>query len=457
MPLPPRTFTLGVENLSPYSLYKRQRSDSASPPPHLYQGAPMVGPHVYPPGVDPFLSSPARGLSPPLSPRAMGGVGLVPQARGITGGILSPPPSFLSHLPPPQHSPPRLPPSVPSPSCGARPAAERNADERVARARSPPPTLWPMEETGRRKGEVAGGVGGQELGDKVDTYSEQLTAEEGEVSRLDLSLGSPPASFESLHVSGPRSPNHRKQPLRPPPSPPAPPPSQLAPMPPPEPLAPSPPRPPTPEAPLVPPPPPPPPEAPAEPAPTIEIRSRQLHHSDQCSPNEAAGDTPSGNGGTNPNMLPPHSLNPRSSTYWSGGSADCGGGEGSAAGRLEGAPAFGQAGAGGSAYLSGGSGSNRGEGGWKANPTNTKKFSSSGSTGGGGGGGEISRYTGPNELFGSNRPGYRTGYGARPWYPSVGNGGNGRSNLYGSAPGNLVEGSSSWSEHGHPGRCVSKS
>ncbi|CAM9716891.1 unnamed protein product, partial [Laminaria digitata] len=69
----------------------------------------FVEPHVFPPGVDPFVTPiPDGGLSPPLSPRA----GVV--ARGTAPAMMdrdpaSAAPSFaLAHLPPPQHSPPPL-------------------------------------------------------------------------------------------------------------------------------------------------------------------------------------------------------------------------------------------------------------------------------------------------------------------------------------------------------------
>lgn len=480
----------------------------------------IIGSEVYSAGMD-ALSLPEHDLSPPLSPRAMspttvsGVAAVVPPARdGGAGVVLRSPPGrrrsapapFVSHPPPPDHSPPRwpLPSAVGSAGGGGRdddeadrcgdiaeagrsPGGDENArdDEAVVRAssrpRSPTLSLWPAEEADGGRVSLEGTMDleegeeeeeGGESREADGTYSqeEELLAQGGggtASGRLDVSVGSSPASFESLR------PESRDQPLNMlpirPPSPVAPAPSRLAPRPPPpEPLAPPPPRPQTPDEPLAPqqgsll------PESPAEPAPTIGARSRHFMQPESSSLpgleqrrmegiNRRSSEGGKGSGQFhNLHVPPPHSpaSGPRSTTYSSGGSSAAGGGGGVGSAGKTGSPAFGSGGGGGAgpsgSFGSGASASTRVDSSWKANTTGSFNF---GGSGAGGGGGGISRLMGPNGPFGSNRPGYGSGgYGGRARYHSGGSGGNGRSHLYGSAPGTLGDGSSSWSEQGLRGR-----
>lgn len=515
MPLGPQYAALKrAGTFSPRSMHAIQAGDNdgdnhspISPPPapdlvapqQQQQGEGNFGSKVNPAGVDP-LSLPEDHLSPPVSPRRDGGAGVV--LRSPPGSAPAP---FVSHPPPPDHSPPRWPPpaSVESAGGGGRddeevdrcgnvaeagrsPGGEENARDSEAfvrtssRPRSPTLSLWPTEEADGSRVSVAGAMEeeedeeeGGESRESDDLYcqEEELFARGGSgpaSGRLDESVGSLPASFESLR---PSSRDRRPNMVPIPPSPFASAPSQLAPPPPPpEPLAPPPPRPRTPDEPLarrqgslL-------PESPAEPAPTVGARSRQFTQPESPSlPGfeqrrmDGGNWRSSGEGGkgggqfNNLAMPPPHSpaSGPRSTAYPSGGNiAVAGGGGVGGAGKI-GSPAFGSGGGGGAgppgSVGSSASASTRAESSWKANTTGS--FNSGGSGTGGGGGGGISRLVGPNGPFGSNRPGYGSGgCGERARYHSGGSSGNGRSYLYGSAPGTLGDGSSSWSEQGLRGR-----
>ena len=394
----------------------------------------LGGGHVFPPGVDPFLSvtgSDGSSGGLPLSPRtAMMSSGMATETATAAAAAAFPMAVPLS-LPPP-HSPPR--PRV-SPVAGGD--GDNNSNEpgppgmSIPSPRHPAPVLWPPAE-GTAPTPPAVSEGEAEA-------ARSLTCEPG--ANSPGSLCSPPVMLASLSVSA-APPSPRRQPsiddemsslqtlVA---SPPAPPPSQLAPLPPPpEPLAPSPPRPPTPDAPSS--------EAPS---PTDDGHSSEggeigggtssrYDALDEGRGSRGRGSGPVGSreassrcggGKVNPLMPPPPPPALRSGASYgsSGGGAGC---------------RVGPAGSGPGSFGSGGSTGGFGTS-YRSNPSGS--FNSGGS---GAGGGRISRLMGPGGPFGSNRPGAGGGDpGSRARYRSGGGGGNGRSNLYGSAPGTLGDGS----------------
>ena len=427
------------------------------------------GEHMFPPGVDPFVSPALEGgISPPLSPPASGrGLGppqSVSSSAAVTGSVSSvrrshSAPAFpLGHLPPPQASPPRLfpPPSPTLATTGmfANTDSDRAQETRGARTRSWHSPAWPpatLPEDGTAAA-VEEDVDGSGDGD-------------GDSPRSSLA----PATLESLHVSGRSSGDDVRSPVSAAPSPPPRPVSMplpsrsplVRPAPPsPEPVAPS-------------PPPPSPPvlglgrpaameasfeEAPSGaeainlPTPDIPVPAPEMHAPAAPAP-EAPGDlapsprargdrsdvrVDSDNSAGRSVMPPSQTMNPmtpqkqRHPALARGGNLyGSGGGEPLCRTRSAG-PALG-------AYSSGGS--------------------SSAGGGAAGGGDGISRLMGPDGPFGSNRP----GYGGYPYAPRatytpgggvagtggvMGRGG-GRSNLYGSDPGTMGVGSAR-----HHGRLV---
>lgn len=421
-----------------------------------------------PPEDDPFLSVPNRIFSPPLSPRA--GVDIVAPGGASMRRNSAPSPgalaaaiAFPSHFPAPQHSPPRLPsprstPSVPFENDEEHEDVEEDDagnlahDERphteahvnvVQCSGSAELTLWSTEESGSA-GETLDVTDARNSSNATRSIRDSMNVDGVEVGvgdiestsgdRVDAILGSPPATFDSLHLSGPRSPPTQLQqqhmvPVSLPPSPPAPPPTQPAPRPPLEPVAASPPRPPTQDAPL-----PPPPASPAEQAPTIG--TPPLRGEQSLSLDGEDGKVMASVYATSPSNvfqsshLPPTPGNARSTFCASGGSSGNGGST-----RTGGVFS-------GGSYGSGGSGSGF-----------------VGTTGVSGGG--VSRLMGPGGPFGTNRPGYGNfggyaggvgGYGPRTMYHSGPSSGNGQSTLYGSAPGTLGDGSSAWTDPGFRGR-----
>lgn len=405
----------------------------------------LVGGHVLPPGVDPFLSvtgsEGSGGLS--LSPRAV----IMSSGAATDTATAAAAAAFPLAVPmplPPHQSPPR--------PRAAAPIGDSNSAELgppgmdIPEPRHAPLVLWPPAEDGTPAATVV-----------AVAEARALTCEAPDGSSPS-SLCSPPVMLASLSLgAAPGSPRPRTpiddqsvglQSLVA--SPPAPPPSQLAPLPPPpEPLAPSPPRPRTPASPSS-----------QAPSPAGGSRSRggtDSSRSDAASlPYEASDESRGGGGG-------------RSGGNESGRASGSSSGHGSAAGSGSGGdgsrgqvnllmpppppPPPGSRGCGSASY---GSGSGGGGGaGRRMGPAGpgTGVFGSGGSSGGGGG---VSRLTGPGGPFGSNRPNRPGegggGYpGARARYRSGGGGGKGGSILFGSDPGTLGH-SSAHREHGLRGR-----
>ena len=421
----------------------------------------LVGGHVLPPGVDPFLSvsgnDGAAGL--PLSPRAV----------LLSSGVATETATAAAAAAFPLAAPVPLPPPLSPPRPRAASAVGDNDNDdlsprgmSIPELRQPPLVLWPP--VGDRAPADAVAAGAAASSEARGVACETGGGGDGGVGSPN-SLCSPPAMLASLSLRA-APPSPRPQP-HPQPRPHqetssvdndgsglqslaasslAPPPAELAPLPPPppEPLAPSPPRPPTPDAPSS--------EAPS---PTGDSRSRKgaesggvasspssspCHVSDEDRGSTRRGVDENGDGRRASLLMPP----PPPPVLKSGASHGSGGSTPGAGYRMgPAAPGSGSFGSNGSGGPAGVFGTNC----FRSNPSGS--FNSGGSSGGGGGG--VSRLMGPGGPFGSNRPGVGDAR-ARARYRSGGSGGNGRSNLYGSAPGTLGDGAAQ-REHGLRGRC----
>lgn len=411
----------------------------------------LVGGHVLPPGVDPFLSVAGNegsgGLA--LSPRA------VIMSSGAATDTATAAAAAAFPLAVPLPLPPHLSPPRPRPAAPIRDNSSSNGPELgppgmdIPEPRHAPLVLWPPAEDGTPATTV-GAV----------AEARALTCEAADGSSPS-SLCSPPVMLASLSLgAAPGSPRPRTpiddQSVGLPSlvaSPPAPPPSQLAPLPPPpEPLAPSPPRPRT-------------PASPSSQAPSPAGGRRSSRGTDSSGSNaasslpyvEAADESRgAGSGGGSGG-------NERASGSSSGHGSAAGSGSGGGGSRGQvhllmpppPPPPPGSRGCGSASHGSGSGGGGGAGGRMGSAGSGTGVFGSGGSSVGRGG---VSRLTGPGGPFGSNRPNRPGdgggGYpGARARYRSGGGGGKGGSILFGSDPGTLGE-SSAQREHGLRGRCV---
>lgn len=432
----------------------------------------LVGGHVLPPGVDPFLSVASSegsgGLS--LSPRAV----IMPSGTATDTATAAAAAAFPLAIPlplPPHQSPPRPRSTAPIRDGSSSSAELDPPGTNVSEPRHPPLVLWPPAEDGAPAATAV-----------TVAEARALTCEVTDGSSLD-SLCSPPVMLASLSLSAapqsalPRTPIDDESvglsSLVAPPL--APPPSQLAPLPPPpEPLAPPPPRPRTPDSPSS--------QAPSPAGGSRSSRGTEsgsndvasslpyeASEEDQCGgasrdnasrraignfsghSSVAGGGSGGGGGRGQVNLLMPP---PPPQALRGGGSASQGsGGSGGGLGQR-----MGPAGPGSGSFGSGGSGGGSGTS-YKSNSI-SGSFGSSGSNGGGGG---VSRLMGPGGPFGSNRPGRGSGavghgpvgggsyLGAQARYRSGGGEGKGGSTLFGSAPGTLGD-TSAQREHGLRGR-----